>query len=187
MHQKLWKCHIFVGVSSSGMGMFVKKIQGTNRVAQKWGSSSPPSPCEGITFRGSAYFLNATQNNFLIGYKKKATIKKFQWSPGFVASPLATRLLVLECSGSYKATRKNLEHLGTLISIVYQISVEELCSAYRFLAQFHLNKKNLDEAEKYAHKCCEHHEVRLIVSFAVKIDIVLYISFVHSEGNVFVV
>lgn len=39
------------------------------------------------------------------------------------------------------------------------VSVEELCSAYRFLAQFHLNKNNLEEAEKYAHKCCEHHEV----------------------------
>ena len=29
----------------------------------KVGGSRPPSPCEGITFRGSAYFVNATQNN----------------------------------------------------------------------------------------------------------------------------
>ena len=27
------------------------------------GGSIPPSPCEGFTFRGSAFFLNATQNN----------------------------------------------------------------------------------------------------------------------------
>ena len=29
----------------------------------KVGGSRPPSPCQGMTFRGSAHFLNATQNN----------------------------------------------------------------------------------------------------------------------------
>ena len=42
---------------------FVKKIKGMDQVP-KVGGSSPPSPCEGITFRGSAYFLNASQNNW---------------------------------------------------------------------------------------------------------------------------
>ncbi|XP_033633099.1 cell division cycle protein 23 homolog [Asterias rubens] len=38
--------------------------------------------------------------------------------------------------------------------------VEEQCDAYRFLANYHLKKRNFEEASNYAHKCCEYNETR---------------------------
>ncbi|XP_022080899.1 cell division cycle protein 23 homolog isoform X1 [Acanthaster planci] len=34
--------------------------------------------------------------------------------------------------------------------------VEEQCDAYRFLATYHLKRRNFEEASNYAHKCCEY-------------------------------
>ena len=39
--QEILKMSHFVSVSSSGMGMFVKKIKGMDQVAQKWGAKAP--------------------------------------------------------------------------------------------------------------------------------------------------
>lgn len=48
-------------------------------------------------------------------------------------------------------------------NLLFQVvSVEDLCCAYPFLARFHLKKKNFEEAEKYAHKCCEYGEVCIL-------------------------
>ena len=82
------------------MGTFVKKIQGMDQVAQKWGAQAPLATVKGLHSGASTHFLNATQNNwnklqakgtyymkrsghleeiavYLIGYKKKSTIEKF--------------------------------------------------------------------------------------------------------------
>ncbi|KXJ25333.1 Cell division cycle protein 23-like [Exaiptasia diaphana] len=40
------------------------------------------------------------------------------------------------------------------------ISVEDLCIAYKFMARFYLKRKKLEDAETYAHKCCEYNESR---------------------------
>jgi len=40
------------------------------------------------------------------------------------------------------------------------LSVPDLCSAYVFLARFHLKKHDFQAAEMYAHKCCEYNEGR---------------------------
>ena len=38
---EFWICHVFVNVSTSGMGTLVKKIKGMKQGAQKWGGESP--------------------------------------------------------------------------------------------------------------------------------------------------
>jgi anaphase-promoting complex subunit 8 len=39
------------------------------------------------------------------------------------------------------------------------ISPEELCIAYIFISRYYLKRKKLEDAELYAHKCCEYNEV----------------------------
>ena len=42
------------------------------------------------------------------------------------------------------------------------VSFEDLCAAYKFMARYNLKRKKLEDAELYAHKCCEYNEVNLL-------------------------
>ena len=57
--------------------------------------------------------------------------------------------IVINCSGFLK----NVHYLQVL-------STEDLPGAYKFLSRHFINKKQYDDAAKYAQKCCEYAEVR---------------------------
>ncbi|KAK2572368.1 Cell division cycle protein 23-like protein [Acropora cervicornis] len=58
------------------------------------------------------------------------------------------------------ALGESYEKLNSMQQAKKILSVPDLCSAYVFLARFHLKKHDFQAAEMYAHKCCEYNEGR---------------------------